>query len=243
MYDRPETAAVNDRLWSRISEQLPNAPAALDRSEDITFAWRDKGLVLSQTCGLPFSLWVRDHAAYVASPDFHLPDTPPGYYHSVVIRRADDVRSVEDLLRARPVINELYSQSGHAALQAFAQANGIELATPHISGGHALSARQVAENTADIATIDANTWRLVTRYDAFSSRLAVIARTPATPAMPFICGPTQDPAHIRAALACGIAALTDADCETIGLYGVTVLPVDAYFAVPRPEIAANGVKT
>ena len=42
------------------------------------------------------------------------------------------------------------------------------------------------DNTADIVAIDANTWRLITKWDAFAEKLRVVARTKPTPAMPYI---------------------------------------------------------
>jgi len=237
MYDRPETAAANDTLWSSVAKALGTDPCALTPGISPEVAWADPDLILSQTCGMPFKLWVKDDARYVASPDFRLPDTPPGYYHSVIIARADDPRPASDLLCARPIINQDHSQSGYNALWVYANARGTPLGSVLVSGSHHASAKAVAENTADVAAIDANTWRMITRWDLFATRLKVLARTPPTPAMPFICGPAQDPLCIRNALAEAIKTLTQEQQNTLGLYGLIVLSVDNYLAVPLPPNA------
>lgn len=243
MYDRPETAAANDTLWSHIARHLPGAPAKLDRTASPDAAWTDPALVLSQTCGLPFSTWVRDHATYVASPDFRLPDTPAGHYHSVIITRAGDDRPIAELLNARPIANDAQSQSGYAALWRFALSQNAQLAPLVLSGAHAHSARAVAEDHADIAAIDANSWRFISRWDSWASRLTVVARTSATPAMPYICGPAQDPEQLRNVLQKAIAALSDTEKDTLGLYGITMLSPDAYLSVPPPPSARKRITT
>lgn len=237
MYDRPETAAANDALWTAVAQNLGMPDLQLDRHTPPEDGWRDPGLVLSQTCGMPFKLWVKDHARYVASPDFRLPDTPPGYYHSVIIARADDPRPANALLQARPVINQDHSQSGFNALWRFANERHIHFGPVAQSGAHHASAHAVAKGQADIAAIDANTWRMIEKWDAFADLLRVIARTPPTPAMPYICGPSQDPSHLRHALGTAIETLSPDQRDTLGLYGVCEVPVSDYLAVPMPPDA------
>lgn len=237
MYDRAETAADNDALWAGVARRLKAAPSTLTRGPTPESAWTDPTLILSQTCGMPFTLWVHDHARYVASPDFRLPDTPAGHYHSVIIARADDPRPAADLLHARPAINQPHSQSGYNALWAFATACGTGLAPVTVTGAHRASARAVADGTADIAAIDANTWRMIARWDPFAASLKVLARTPPTPAMPFICGPGQDPQRIRDALSQAIRHLTPDAQTRLGLFGLVDLTPDSYLSVPLPPNA------
>lgn len=243
MYDRPETASANDALWSAIVDQLDQAPAHLDRDIALHDAWVRPDLFLSQTCGMPFKLWAKDHLRYVASPDYGLPETPPGHYHSVIITRVDDTRAPDDILRARAIINEAHSQSGYTALWNYAAIQGVTLTNLTLSGAHQASARAVADNTADIAAIDANTWRMIARWDDFASGLKVIARTSPTPAMPFVCGKGQDVSQVRAALAQAVATLTSDQRDTLGLYGIATLSADAYLDVPLPPDAPIAVKT
>ena len=243
MYDRAETAAANDALWRHVTQNLGLPATELARHLSLDTVWCHPDLVLSQTCGMPFKLWVKDHAQYVASPDFRLPDTPSGYYYSVIIARTDDPRPAVDLLQTRPVINQEHSQSGYNALWAFANDHGARLGPLSMSGSHHASAQAVADNTADIAAIDANTWRLITKWDAFAEKLRVVARTKPTPAMPYICEPKQNASLIYEALETAVAALTPDQQDTLGLYGICDIAVDDYLDVPMPPNAQIGHKT
>ena len=88
---------------------------------------------------------------------------------------------------------------------------------------------------ADIAAVDAVTWRLIQRHDPHAARLREIGRTaPTTPALPFITGRGQDAPRIRKALADAIAALAPAERDALSLYGVVQIAKAEYRAVPNP---------
>src|SRR5690606_24608272 len=57
MYDWPEIREATDQLWRAIRRQLADrgidAPATLQRQGDPEAMWRDRVLLLSQTCGYP----------------------------------------------------------------------------------------------------------------------------------------------------------------------------------------------
>lgn len=237
MYDRPETAAWNDALWQAVRLHLGYGPDRLSRDLPLDTVWRHPDLVLSQTCGLPFTLDLHRHVTLIGAPDFGLEGCPPGTYCSVIVTRRDDPRPLTDLLAGHAILNDRKSQSGHNALLRFAEAQGATLGPVQISGAHRASAQAVAEGRAGIAAIDANTWRMIARWDDWSNDLRVVARTPASPAMPFICGPNADAAALRNALGRAIAELSDDGRAALGLYGVIDMPQAAYLAVPPPPIA------
>ena len=236
MYDRPETRAANDRLWSAVADRLTEAPRDLTRDLPLDALWTDPDLILSQTCGLPYALGLHAQVTLVASPDFRLDGCPPGYYRSVIVTRSDETRRLPELLRDHAILNDRHSQSGHNALHVFAQTHGARLVDPAESGSHRASAQAVAAGQAGIAAIDANTWRMIARWDDWASGLTVIARTPPTPAMPFICGQAADPEAVRSALTAALSGLDAEDRDTLGLYGLADLPKSAYLAVPPPPI-------
>ena len=236
MYDRAETAAANDALWAAFVRQMPGAPSHLNRDLAPDAAWRHPDLLLSQTCGLPYSLGLHAQVQLVGAPDFRLPDCPPGTYCSAIITRRGETRATSQLLAQGAVMNERKSQSGHNALFRFAQGIGCDLGPARISGGHVASARMVAEGKADIAAIDANTWRLITRWDDWAKTLEVIARTPPTPAMPFICGPSADSAQVFDALRTALAKMSDETRDTLGLHDIVPARKEAYLAVPPPPL-------
>ena len=83
MYDRPETAAANDRLWAGIRDGLRShgiaAPDTLTRGANAYWdAWTAADLVFSQTCGFPFRARLHDHVTLIGTPDYGLPDCPDG---------------------------------------------------------------------------------------------------------------------------------------------------------------------
>jgi len=141
--------------------------------------------------------------------------------------------------RARFAYNEALSQSGWAAPQNMAAAQGYAFTGPIRTGGHRASAEAVAQGRADIAAIDAQTWRMILRYDAFAADLRVIAQTPSSPALPYITATLNDPAPILRALNAAIETLDAADRETLGLRAVLPLPAAAYLAVPNPPPPAS----
>ena len=89
MYDRPETAGANDRLWQAIrqflSEQGIKAPKSLNRDGDVWAHWQNPELIFSQTCSLPFRKRLSDHVHIIGAGDHHLEGCPAGTYRSVII--------------------------------------------------------------------------------------------------------------------------------------------------------------
>jgi ABC-type phosphate/phosphonate transport system substrate-binding protein len=235
MYDRPETAAANDRLWQGVRDRLGEGPAHLARGGDPWADWQSPDLILSQTCGLPYRARLHGQVALVASPVYDLPDCPAGHYYSVFVARADDPRATaRDFAGAVLAYNEALSQSGWAAPQAYAAAQGFAFGPGLRSGAHRRSAQAVAEGRADIAALDALSWLLMTRHDGFARDLRVIGRTGPSPGLPYITASGRDPAPIRAALSAALAALAPDDRATLGLRGVTYLAPEHYLALPVP---------
>ncbi len=236
MYDRAETAQSLDTLWTEIRARLPfDAPATLMRGGNPWDQWCAPDLILSQTCGYPFRTRLSGLVQMVAAPDNRLRGCPPGHYNSVFVVRADDPRQdIAGFADARFAYNAALSQSGWAAPQTHAASLGFAFTHLLRTGGHRRSAEAVAEGRADIASIDALSWRLIRRFDTHAVRLREIGRTAPTPALPFITGPGRDISVIRAALARAIDALDPAGRDALSLHGLVEVPVPAYHAVPNP---------
>lgn len=249
MYDRAETAGANDRFWALIRDGLRArglaAPDALTRGEGAYWrAWEDPGLVLSQTCGFPFRSRLHGKVTLIASPDYGLPDCPPGYYCSVFVARAEDPRTLPEFRSARFAFNEGLSQSGWAAPQNHAASMGFHFAPTVETGSHRGSALAVAEGRADIAALDALTWRLLQRWEPGVAGLRAVASTAPTPALPYIAAAGADGAAIFDALVAAVADLSPEDRDTLSLRGVTRIGAERYRAVPTPptpeQIARSG---
>ena len=234
MYDRAETRAANDRLWQAIRANLGYGPAQLTRDRDLWDIWTDPGLVLAQTCSLPFRARLRDRVTLVATPDYGLPDCAPGYYHSTLVARADDPRDLAALARGTLAVNEALSQSGWAAPQAFLARHGLAPAQCLQTGAHRASALAVAEGRADFAAVDSVTWALIRRHDSFAANLRPFATTPPTPGLPLITAGDADPAPLRAAVEAALETLAPEDRTALHLHGLVEIPAQAYLAQPIP---------
>lgn len=240
MYDRPQVQASNDRLWALIRDGMRqaglSAPETLTRGEGAYWqAWESPDLVLSQTCGYPYRAKLHGRVTLLATPDYGVEGCAPGHYCSVMVARRDDPR--DDLTAfegAALAFNEDLSQSGWAGPMAHALSQGVRLRPMLRSGGHILSAKAVAEGRAEIAGIDAVTWEMITRYDAFAKDLKVVARTAPTPGLPWIAAPGADANRLFPILQAAIAALPEADRATLCLRGLTRIPAEAYLAIPTP---------
>ena len=239
MYDRPETAGANDRLWTAVAGALRDhgidAPATLDRRTGLWEAWLSPDLLLSQSCSFPYRTRLHGKVGLVATPVLDLPDAPPGHYYSVLVaRRADPRRTFAEFAGATLAINDPASQSGWAAPHAQAAAEGVAFGRVVETGAHRASARAVADGRADIAALDALSWRIMRAWDDGAADLKVVDRTDPTPALPFITALHRDPAPIAEALDAAIAALSAVDRDRLGLLGTVRLDAAAYLAVPTP---------
>lgn len=241
MYARPELAAAHDRYWAALREALANrgtrSPAQLSNDADALTVWRAPDLVLSQTCGMPYRLWLHDEVSLIGTPDYGVPGCAPGQYRSALVVRADDPRdTLADFATARLAFNAPHSQSGFAAAYAAAQRAGFWFDERVETGAHQASARAVAEGRADIAALDAVTWALIQRYDAFAASLRVLDWTQPTPGLPYIAARTADVPNTRAAVADAISALCDGDRDALMLRGFAQIPKADYLAVPNPPM-------
>ncbi|QYX55862.1 PhnD/SsuA/transferrin family substrate-binding protein [Roseovarius sp. SCSIO 43702] len=236
MYDRPETAAANDRLWSEIAARLEEAPEALTRGGDPWEHWLSPDLVFSQTCGFPYRARLHDKVTLIGTPDYDLPHCPPGHYNSVLVIRADDPReTLAEFSDAPFAYNDAMSQSGWAAPVTHAANEGVTLSPALETGGHAASAAAVAEGRADLAAIDALSWHYMLAYGDFTGKLRELARTEPTPALPYIAAKGADRDALFAAVSDAIAALPPDLQQTLHLTRLVEIAPDDYLAVPTPD--------
>ncbi|OJY34135.1 MAG: hypothetical protein BGP11_03400 [Rhodobacterales bacterium 65-51] len=241
MYDRPELRGPTDLYWSLIRDGLRKrgikAPEALTRDDRAWWAgWHSPDLLLSQTCGMPYRTELKEVVTLVGTPDFGVEGCPPGYYHSVLVARGNDPRAeLADFADAAFAFNEARSQSGWAAAANHMTALGLTIRPALETGGHAASARAVAEGRADWASLDAVTWRLLLRWEPdLAARLRVIGQTAPTPGLPYVTARGTDPAPLAAAVAEAIVTLPPDDRAALGLCGLIQIPSADYLAVPIP---------
>ncbi|OBY27933.1 phosphate/phosphite/phosphonate ABC transporter substrate-binding protein [Leisingera sp. JC1] len=235
MYDRPETAAANDKLWAEIRKHLSGGPDELTRGADFWQVWKSPDLLLSQTCGCPYRTRLYGEVELVGTPDYGLPGCEPGYYNSVFVARQEDAgQPISAFGGRRFAYNESLSQSGWAAPMVHLHDRSILPGALVETGGHRLSAEAVAEGRADFASLDALTWELIREHDAFAAGLCEIERTEPTPTLPYITALGRDTGELFTAIE---TAIRELDAETkacLHLKGLVQFTPSDYLAVPTP---------
>lgn len=239
MYQRPQLVDVHDRYWALIRNHLHavgiDSPARLSQDAEEFYVWNHPQLVLSQTCGMPYRTWLHDKVALVGTPDFGVYGCPPGYYRSaIVVRKNDSRENLRQYQHGVFAYNQTFSQSGYAAPYWLANGNGFWFKSRLHAEQHLESARAVAEKRADIASIDAVTWRLMREYEPFARELRVLEWTEPTPGLPLIAAKSANVEATFQAVSNAIAQLDPTDRSLLGLKGIVYIPKDAYLAVQNP---------
>ena len=236
MYDWPEARRANDRLWGAVRDRLRAAgvaaPERLSRDVGLVEGWRHPGLVLGQTCGLPLVGALAGRVTVVGAGDYRLPGCQPGWYRSAVVARADDGRTaLAEFRGAVLAVNGFDSQSGWGSILRHAAPlaeRGRFFAEAAVSGAHRASLAMVSGGAADIAAIDAVSWRLAQRWAPEAAGLRVLMLTEPTPGLPLIAAAGTDAARHAAAVEAGIAALDPEARAALGIAGFAALAPDDY---------------
>lgn len=244
MYARPELEEANEAYWQTIRKTLDKrgiaSPASLSNDAPEFEVWQAPDLVLSQTCGLPYRAKLADHVTLVGTPDFGLQDCPPGYYNSAVIVRADDTRGTLSAFEtANFAYNQGLSQSGFAAIHTLAISEGFWFQNRTETGGHRASAQLIAAGGADIAAVDAQTWRLICRFDDFANDLRILQWTNPTPGLPYITAIDQNGDAVFEAVSEAIEMLPTEVRDALDLKGLVRIPRETYLAMPNPPPEAS----
>jgi ABC-type phosphate/phosphonate transport system substrate-binding protein len=240
MYQRPQLVQAHDRYWALIREHLAGAemdsPKALSQDAEEFFVWKHPELVLSQTCGMPYRTWLHDKVQLVGTPDYGLTDCPAGYYRSAIIVRADETRTdLGAFKNAVFAFNQSFSQSGYAAPFWHLKPHGFWFKNRVQTHQHVASAQAVASGRADIASIDAVTWRNIETYEPFANELRVLEWTTPTPSLPLITAMGNNADLIFNAVAGAIAALDTQTRTQLGITRLVKIPKETYLAVPNPD--------
>ncbi|WP_299790128.1 PhnD/SsuA/transferrin family substrate-binding protein [uncultured Marivita sp.] len=234
MYWRAENAGLWRAFWSIAQDcaryegvSLPDLTPPETLPADWYAHWLSPDLAMSMTCGLPFRSALKSKVHYIGTLDFGL-DTPPGHYRSLIITRSDTQGPAITL-----AYNSADSQSGWAAAQGRQETASVTRYIP--TGSHAASLAAVAEGRADIACLDAVTWRLLDRCDPNAARVRIVGQTDPTPGLPLIAAKGTDPAPLRAALTAATHAFAPEDAAAMGgPMSFCVLDEGLYHAQPIP---------
>ncbi|ASJ73363.1 phosphate/phosphite/phosphonate ABC transporter substrate-binding protein [Granulosicoccus antarcticus] len=239
MYQRPQLVEAHSRLWGLIRKNLHDAgldaPAQLSQDTDENIVWEHPELVLSQTCGMPYRTWLHENVELVGTPDYGLMDCPPGFYRSALVVRHDDPRhELPEFRSSTFAYNQSFSQSGYAAPFWHLEPHGFWFENRLHTEQHLESARAVAQGQADIASLDAVSWRLMSKYEPFAANLRVLEWTAPTPGLPLITAKGNDPVVIFTAVERAFAQLQDEDKDLLGILGLVSIPKEDYLALQNP---------
>ena len=240
MYDWPGQSAHWDALWAGIRDALRAravpAPEHLTRDGNPWDHWDNPDLVLGQTCGMPYRQHLHGKVRLVGTLDHGLPGAPPGYYYSVLVVRRDRSGETSDFKDKTLAYNDHRSQSGWAA----PHAHGLRFARTIHTGAHRDSARAVAEGRADIAAIDAETWRLIEAYlPDIAEKIRVFAQTAPTPGLPLVTAKGRDADTVFAAVETALSTTDPETLKALHINGITRIPAAAYLAVPTPPLPSQ----
>ncbi|MDO7732998.1 MAG: PhnD/SsuA/transferrin family substrate-binding protein, partial [Paracoccaceae bacterium] len=124
-----------------------------------------------------------------------------GHYRSVIVAHKDStIQSMPDIdpTRHQIAVNEIGSFSGQIILSHMLLGHGA-LAFPHqtLTGGHALSAKAVAEERADLTALDEISYALIKRNDPKTAKnLRIIGHSASHPGLAFVTSGQTDAATL-----------------------------------------------
>lgn len=195
--------AVPGGIRDAAGQVIAPDPATLPADElDFHTLWVHPKLLFGQACWGPMELGLGEHVQVAGQPDYSNVEGGQGaFYSSVIVMRADGghVSSPADgqallpldLIRGkRFTYNSLDSMSGSIALGRDIEAVGEsrDIFSERIqSGGHRSSIIAVAQEKADVATIDCLSWALAQRFEPAAKGVAVVGWTALRKGLPYIC--------------------------------------------------------
>ena len=239
MYDTPVLQSANDAFWGEIRARLGKGSAQLTRDADVWEIWRSPDLVFAQTCGLPYRARLHGAVQLVGTPDYDLPDCPPGYYRSVLIARESDRDDPSAYSGKTFAYNEPLSQSGWAGPMTHLRARNIAPASYLQTGAHAASVQAVKQGQADFAGIDALTWTLLSEQGD-TTGLKIIASTDPVPGLPYITSLSMIADEVFEATQQAMEALPAPARKALHLKALVRLPAADYMAIPTPPPPPSG---
>ncbi len=240
MYLRPELVDAHNLYWATIKKHLNQhnmpSPGKLSLPDDMLANWLDPTLVLSQTCGMPYRNTLHKKVQLVGTPNFAVSGCEAGYYRSAIVVRNDDKdKNPTDFENKTFAYNSKESHSGYASAFSYFATHGYWFTNHHISGSHRRSAQAVAEGIADIASLDAVTWRLLQTYEEdLSQQLCVLDWTAPTPGLPYITALGNNAETLFDCISTAIDELPQDTREQLGIHGLVKIAADDYLRVPNP---------
>ena len=213
MYNLPEMRPVNLRFWEALRELLGEA-GLRDLPQNLSFERPPvperigPEVLFSQTCGYPLETIFQGQAIRLGTPCYNAPGCDgPMHCGFFILPVGSGARTLRNLAGGVFLLNHRHSNSGM---------NLPRRALADIAGGRPLFARvvetgsqpgnldRIALGDGDATAVDCVTYAFWCRYrPELASKVRVLARTPSSPAIPFVTSiatPAATVAILRAAL-------------------------------------------
>jgi ABC-type phosphate/phosphonate transport system substrate-binding protein len=212
MYNLPEMRQVNAAFWAALRGLL--ADAGLDVPEGLVFERSPvperigDEILFSQTCGYPLETIFRGQAIRLGTPCYDAEGCDgPTHCGVFVVPAESPSRNLRDLAGGVFLLNSRHSNSGmnlpRRALAEIAGA-GSFFARVIETGSQPGNLDRIARGEGDVTAVDCVTYEFWCRYRPnAAARTAILARTPPSPAIPFVTSTATPPETVgllRAAL-------------------------------------------
>jgi ABC-type phosphate/phosphonate transport system substrate-binding protein len=212
MYNLPEMREVNAAFWAALRGIL--GEAGLEAPQTLSFEQppvpdRIGGEVLfSQTCGYPLETIFRGQAIRLGTPCYDVAGCDgPSHCGVFVVPSDSRALALRDLAGSVFLLNSRHSNSGmnlpRRALAEIASGRGF-FAKVIETGSQPGNLDRIARGEGDATAVDCVTYEFWRRYrPAAAERTRILARTPPSPAIPFVTAAATPPETVeilRAAL-------------------------------------------
>ena len=229
-------------LWESLRHCLERAglerlPPNLTWPQDYHAHWLEPDLVLSQTCGYPFTDDLAGKVQMVGAFVYDTPHCSGIDCRSVLVARAEHGHlGLGGFRGLRAAFNASNSQSGYNAFRALVAplaTRGQFFSAALETGSHVASVTAVREGRVDLAAIDCVTYAALTRYSPQATRgLCIVAITESYPGLPLVTAQSTSPAEILLLQQALHALVNDAEAsptlQALHIVGFEVPPPGTY---------------
>ena len=235
--NRPAVAALWELLRQTLADTgLQRLPTDLTWPQDCHAHWLEPDLLISQTCGYPFTADLAGKVQLLGAFAYNAPQCSGIACRSVLVARAEHGHlGLEGFRGLRAAFNAPNSQSGYNAFRALVAplaTQGRFFASAVETGGHSESVDAVREGRADLAAIDCVTYATLARYTPLATEgVCVVATTEDYPGLPLITAKDTSAAEIALLQSALRALLADAEAAPT-LQALNIVG----FEVPEPGV-------
>jgi ABC-type phosphate/phosphonate transport system substrate-binding protein len=218
MYNLPEMRPVNAQFWEALRGLL--VEAGLDEVPETLHFDRlsvperiGPEVLFSQTCGYPLETIFSGQAVRLGTPCYDAPGCDGASHCGLfIVPAGSKVRELRDLRGSTFLLNHRHSNSGmNLPRRALAEiAGGRPLFAKVIeTGSHSGNLDCIAHAEADATAVDCVTFAFWSHYRPDAARqVRILARTPPSPAIPFVTS-TATPAATVEVLRAALRAIVD----------------------------------